>query len=1381
MENFSEITEEDGAVKKFLRPDGIATAMISRFEGVSKKLKGQIKIGTETFDAATVTKEDFEDYFESRNENVEITLANDCQNKFQLIVDYKDMNTVLKRPIEASFFTTNHSAVLLQPVIEEPVYYKHKYPGVLLHRLPGSMLRQAKRTPQVTVEVDEIPAICMTNCDFELSKSNYINEVVQDVSNENLLTIQFNSSLTDAIESITVGTRACTNVQINGVSVSCEVQGICSGEFDVLVKIVGFGYANCEEDNCQARFAWGVSSVSPLIGSTEGGLHVTVTGSNFCKGSFQNIRLGNEKVEVISLDTTEAVLKMPKSNSSELIIDQVYNFETSSDKTPTIDRAWNFFLHGSSNLQIAGTNFGSGLSQVSVLIDGRICNVSSVTNTRISCQFNPVSDIKNYTLSLNVGTKGNAELFTIYPTLEVSSIYPKTSGLIPGEILEIHGKGFGNDATKVSMLSFGISEIPVSLEIVSVSNTLIKAKHVDTAFKTVHKVDTSGTQTVLFQQVPNFSPENLVINKGETVEWCWRLSAPVSMKINFQQNGNTFSSEGYENSNVGCLSRYFDAVGIITYETDFIDENESIKFSGSITVEEADRFEKFEISVDSHTPTNNFVAKTSNSNCFDDDTEIISDLRISRDTAFTPKFNQFLQTSNTFDNDVIQLTFTTDDVFTIGLLDTSCFEIYVAEHLCTSKTVSGNSITCNVESNFNLHVFEAYEVSIVFKNYGKAVHSSKPVFQYEPIISAISPTKGSKNGGQIVTVSGNSLNRNTITSTYTPSFRVNGVETSYQIVDADSLTFETPWHAAEQNVEIKLTYSHSQFPNLYHEIATSFSYLDDDTPTLAVLPGFDYFSQNQNFQFTGTNIDKTNTDGITIEFSKKTGDIENFNLVDQTWTWSDEFNSYIKRYTTPTQESPVYNFKKAYARCQNLHPQAQIIEVRNLEQLEALNSYMNTNPAGCQDTLVGIRRISDDTDRYEFFYISDNSTFNDFSEDLWHPGNPSGGWEKYVEVVCSTGKLNDIHRHDAHSLVCQIPNPGIETITRRCSVTNLNSTNIECRLSSKLETGRWKVSAYFEGLGRASGLNNFEVTQPALKSKSLPSISLSEVQFTFKTWTFCKNARVLLRHNNTNIWSGNPDYESDTKLYSIRIPKFSQGHYVVTVKCGDLQEGEELFLEFTSGSSDNLSAVGDLTNLVGGEKINIDAASSCDDNTYILSKDDGEISKLIPFIESSSRSGHFKIDNAIAQLSKNYFRFSFNSRLETHFMLCEDTKNVDSWLHGIGLIKEDYSDDDRHTDLCNDGDLQCNCMRIYLFAASNNGRVYLKDHAGSDYISSIRVGADSVPDWPVADQDGFSDFYFAFNGPDFVVGHGHKLHENVLAVLPDFRNTIGFNANCCGL
>lgn len=201
---------------------------------------------------------------------------------------------------------------------------------------------------------------------------------------------------------VLIGNYLCPLVSNSSTELVCQL-GLNSGlipalanSLEVVVNNVGYALKN---DSSQIQFQPQISSVVPLVSSTEGGLEVVITGDGFLDRSTV-VQIGEDYYSTDDLEVTASTVTI---KSTKAAVDGSYAlkafvnsveaqgglmFGYSDAATPQLDSVAPAELNiysSAHSISLAGSGFGVDTAAVTVTIGSEDCSVTSVIDTAIVC------------------------------------------------------------------------------------------------------------------------------------------------------------------------------------------------------------------------------------------------------------------------------------------------------------------------------------------------------------------------------------------------------------------------------------------------------------------------------------------------------------------------------------------------------------------------------------------------------------------------------------------------------------------------------------------------------------------------------------------------------------------------------------------------------------------------------------------------------------------------------------------------------------------------------------------------------------------------------------------------------------------------------------
>ena len=197
---------------------------------------------------------------------------------------------------------------------------------------------------------------------------------------------------------VTVGATDCVVTASTSSSISCDLPAVAGGDYAVVVLAPEFGLSNSDVTYESELTA---SSMSPLTGSFGGGSLLTITGTGFDTETDPTVTVCSADCAVESVTDTEIQCRTP-ANSGSVTEDCAVSVSQASGKS--VDLADSFTYDdsltpqvasvspqrggtgGGTSITITGTGFAASGNKV--MIDGSECDITSESETSITCLTN---------------------------------------------------------------------------------------------------------------------------------------------------------------------------------------------------------------------------------------------------------------------------------------------------------------------------------------------------------------------------------------------------------------------------------------------------------------------------------------------------------------------------------------------------------------------------------------------------------------------------------------------------------------------------------------------------------------------------------------------------------------------------------------------------------------------------------------------------------------------------------------------------------------------------------------------------------------------------------------------------------------------------------
>eukprot|EP00361_Fabrea_salina_P003869 CAMPEP_0202427040 /NCGR_PEP_ID=MMETSP1345-20130828/1320_1 /ASSEMBLY_ACC=CAM_ASM_000843 /TAXON_ID=342563 /ORGANISM="Fabrea Fabrea salina" /LENGTH=3382 /DNA_ID=CAMNT_0049037631 /DNA_START=76 /DNA_END=10221 /DNA_ORIENTATION=+ len=369
--------------------------------------------------------------------------------------------------------------------------------------IPSDFLRTSHSSLQLKVSVDDRPVVCKGDCSFTYSsESPEITAFSESAGTVTILGTNFPQD--SSLLTVTLGGVPCEVTSNSETEIQCtKPSEATAGDWKPQVHIKDLGLAKYQDSVTNTlEFVPIITSVSPAVGSTNGGTLLTITGSSFSQSKDSvSVTIGGAVCELLSVSLSELqCLTSPKSGNNELTLTINSKQATSSDfaydasATPQItsvspEEASTF---AKTEVTIAGSGFGTDTSKVAVKLGDLICYVTSASETEVKCNLNGGNG-GDYDLEVTVEGKGkvvHSSKFTLL--FEISSVSPSSGSIYGSTELTIKGKGFStkpgamypqikNPTNPENNLVCQVKEVPDSETLVCVTPAITKHFSADTA------------------------------------------------------------------------------------------------------------------------------------------------------------------------------------------------------------------------------------------------------------------------------------------------------------------------------------------------------------------------------------------------------------------------------------------------------------------------------------------------------------------------------------------------------------------------------------------------------------------------------------------------------------------------------------------------------------------------------------------------------------------------------------------------------------------------------------------------------------------------------------------------------------------------------------
>uniref|UniRef100_UPI00398F2CC2 PKHD1 like 1, tandem duplicate 1 n=1 Tax=Pristiophorus japonicus TaxID=55135 RepID=UPI00398F2CC2 len=662
--------------------------------------------------------------------------------------------------------------------------YNQKHGGLFSH-LTGDLFRTPHAHPQVEVLINGIPSNCSGNCGYKwnFDKTPVISGISPTMgkcSSGTVLTISgsrfANSSKTDTTW-VSVGNARCPITGLTDTEMTCMI-GIASNTSSPLtVYIADLGLAK-HSGNQTFTFTYQleVTSISPSMGSTEGGTILTISGYSFTHNS--TVLIGEKTCLLLKESPVKMKCSTPAASVGVYNISVIANGISStvpffftyidvkipviSQITPTISS-----VTGGSNLTIYGSDFGNRSEDSFVFIGSSECLILGWSTNSITCRL-PSLPPGNYSIytKAHVSSSVNASIEYV---LRVTEMTPLQGSLYGGTKITISGSGF-SPTPEDNIVQFG----SVPCHITFASPNILKCVLDPTGRSFI--ITNNGSHQTLGVGY-DWNPSILDIYVGDTVRWQWE-APPLIQGLRYRvftvykpsdvtYKGNGFIS-GVVGTASGSFSYRFTSPGSFFYSSGYVDQKESIFLQGMVNVRpaekstrklrvylagiEADYIPGHSAKLDSQQePNDNCTAWNPDCDQASHNTTDVGGFTFLLSPCYSPTINSITPSNGTMYD---RLTITGTAFSNISCAN----EVRVGAHPCIVENNTENELLCRVDPEGVMEVGIAALVTVTVRNLGTAVNTLADEFSRRfvllPHVDNISPSIGSPTGKTRVTITG---------------------------------------------------------------------------------------------------------------------------------------------------------------------------------------------------------------------------------------------------------------------------------------------------------------------------------------------------------------------------------------------------------------------------------------------------------------------------------------------------------------------------------------------------------------------------------------------------------------------------------------------------
>ena len=688
--------------------------------------------------------------------------------------------------------------------VEYTLNSNHFNPEVFTHRdiqtgvhtsfMPGSVTATAHHKPQVVVTANGQRSACFDNCDFSwksaftMTFDNLLVNSAQLVKGDEI-TVTFDvKAYTGTLDDIEVyvsgAISICNPNSITGggsvKTLTCQVGNIpISTGHTVEIVIPQLGSASKTVEGLVSVST--VTSNDPTAGSQNGGTVVIVQGSGFTAGETVSVTLGGLAVDCDStgFEVTYDTLTCSTQPNANL----------PGGRTPVINSisVTEFNVVGGEEFTISGDKFDKQPTCTDngyVMVGDNKAEIVSWAEKKIVARSPATTTPGQSDVFVYVCNKGYSNTVSASTVLEINSVNGGYSSLMGGKLISIAGSGFASSSDVDSTLTVSLGHIPC--EVTESDNNNIVCKTGEFCNNVV-KIQAKARSFV----DENGNDANVItVEQGQVIEWSWQISlSGVTPQIQIQEvatkgdaTGSTMWSELVV-GNSGTFRKQMRGKGTYHYSTGLIDGATTFASGTIVVVDAVDKPLKVNVALNGveavHTGSS-FPSQPAVQDCvFAKATQTASDPADGHYVIYswgaTPVLDRFkvMDTAATGFNEArypatSQIRVWLNNVN--GLTASACVEparITVGDYSCV-VTDQLAYFACSLFGT-GMDVNQKYPISVEIPGMGRALfdnqvsvaedqgfsyESTADLIEFASFVSNIVPSKISRFGGALVTLTG---------------------------------------------------------------------------------------------------------------------------------------------------------------------------------------------------------------------------------------------------------------------------------------------------------------------------------------------------------------------------------------------------------------------------------------------------------------------------------------------------------------------------------------------------------------------------------------------------------------------------------------------------
>ncbi|XP_078071648.1 PKHD1 like 1, tandem duplicate 1 [Mustelus asterias] len=309
----------------------------------------------------------------------------------------------------------------------------------------------------VELSVRGIPALCSGVCDYSYTESaapsilNVSTTLLRSTYTQITITGHGFGSSEDVVF-VLIRDVYYTAQEVSDSSLNCTVGPVPVGEHSLRVLTLSKGLSLEEVLITSSAQA----SLSPESGGIHGGTTLLITGNGFVQNQ-TTVTVHHSPCHLLSVTPGEIQCIIPAGPPGTVSVNinvhstgyPVLQFTYNQTETPEILAVSPMTGVSGSTVTIVGSGFGSVVSDLTVSIDGVLCNVTAINDSCVECILGPHAG-GTFPIAVRHVRRGNAPTWlSFHYQFNITSISPTEGGFGGGLILTIRGVGFDHQVSRV--------------------------------------------------------------------------------------------------------------------------------------------------------------------------------------------------------------------------------------------------------------------------------------------------------------------------------------------------------------------------------------------------------------------------------------------------------------------------------------------------------------------------------------------------------------------------------------------------------------------------------------------------------------------------------------------------------------------------------------------------------------------------------------------------------------------------------------------------------------------------------------------------------------------------------------------------------------------